>query len=70
MDPQSPRARYDCCKRVYIERNHAAKKREHEWVPLQRREKMAVKELNGASRHSARDARQVGQFVEHAVRPR
>ena len=69
MDPQSRRARYDCCKRVCVERNHAAKNREHEWVPLQRHEKMAVKKLHAASRHSARDARQVGQFVEHAVRP-
>ena len=70
MDPQSRRARNDCYKRVYVEPNDAAKKREHEWVPLQRREKMAVKKLHAASRHSARDARQVGQFVEHAVRPR
>ena len=70
MDPQSRRARYDCCKRVYVERNHAAKNREHEWVPLQCGKKMAVKKLNGASRHSARDARQIGKVVKHAVRPR
>jgi hypothetical protein len=30
---------------------------------------MAVKKLDAASRHSARDARQVGKVVEHAVRP-
>ena len=69
MDPQSRRARYDCCKRVYVERNHAAKNREHEWVPVERRKKMALKKLNGASRHPARDARQVGKIVKHAVGP-
>ena len=70
MDPQSRRARYDCCKRVYVEPNDAAKNREHEWVPLQCRKKMTVKELDAASRHSACDARQVGKGVKHAVRPR
>jgi len=33
MDPQSRRARYDCRKRVYIERDDAAKNCEDEWVP-------------------------------------
>ena len=70
MDPQPRRPRDDCCKRVYVERNDAAKNREHEWVPLQRRKKMAVEKLNAASRHSARDARQVGKVVKHAARPR
>ena len=70
MDSQSGCTRDDCCKRVYVERNDAAKNREHEWVPLQRRKKMAVKKLNAASRHSARDARQVGKVVKHAARPR
>jgi hypothetical protein len=69
MDPQSWRARYDCCKRVYVERNHAAKKDENEWVPLERRKKMAVKKLNGASRHSARHTGQIGKIVKHAVGP-
>ena len=69
MEPQSWRARNDCCKRVCVEPNDTAKSREHEWVPLQCREKMAVKELDSASRHSARDARQVGKGVKHAVRP-
>lgn len=70
MNPQSRRARNECCKRVYIERNNAAKNREHEWVPLQCGKKMAVQELNAASRHSARDAWQVGKVVKDAVRPR
>ena len=70
MNPQSRRARNECCERVYVERNNAAKNREHEWVPLQCRKKMAVKELDAASRHSARDARQVGKVVKHAARPR
>ena len=70
MDPQSWRARYDCCKRVYVETNDTAKHREHEWVPLPCRKKVAVKELETASRHSAGDARQVGKGVKHAVRPR
>ena len=70
MDPQSRRPRDDCCKCVYVERNDTAKNRKHEWVPLQRREKMAVKKLNAAPRHSARDARQVGKIVKHTVRPR
>ena len=50
--------------------NDTAKNREHEWVPLQCRKKMTVKELDAASRHSACDARQVGKGVKHAVRPR
>jgi len=70
MDTQSRRARDDCCKRVCVETNNGAKNREHEWVPLQRRKKMAVKKLNAAPRHSARDARQVGKGVKHAVWPR
>ena len=70
MDPQSRRTRYDRCKRVYVERNDTAKNREDEWVPLQRCKKVAVKELDAASRHSARDARQVSKGVKHAVRPR
>ena len=70
MDPQSRRARYDRCKRVNVERYHAAKNREHEWVPLQCREKMTVKELDAATGHSARDAWQVGEVVKHAPRPR
>jgi len=70
MDPQSWSARYDCCKRVYVEPNNTAKNREHEWVPMQCRKKVAVKELDTASRHSACDARQVGKGVKHAVRPR
>ncbi len=70
MDSQSGRTRYDCCKRVYVEPNDTTKNREHEWVPLQRRKKMAVKKLNAASRHSARDARQVGKGVKSAPRPR
>ena len=70
MDPQSGRTRYDCCKRVYVERKDTAKNREHEWVPLQCGEKMSVEKLDPASRHSACDARQVGKVVKHAVRPR
>ena len=70
MDPQSRPARYYCCQRVYVECNDAAKDHEHEWVPVERRKKMALKKLNGASRHPARDARQVGKIVKHAVRPR
>ena len=70
MDPQSRRVRYNCCKRVYVETNNAAKNREHEWVPLQCRKKMAVKELDAASRHAACDAWQAGKLVKHAVRPR
>ena len=57
MDPQSWHARYHRCERVYVERYDTAKNRKHEWVPLQRRNKMAVKKLNSASRHSAREAR-------------
>ena len=59
-----------CYKRVYVEPNDTAKNREHEWVPLPCRKKMAVKELDTASRHSARDAWQVGKVVKHAARPR
>ena len=70
MDPQPRRTRYDCCQRVYVEPNDTAKNREHEWVPLPCRKKVAVKELDTASRHSAGDARQVGKGVKHAVRPR
>jgi len=70
MNPQSWRARNDRCKRVYVESNDAAKDREHEWVPLQCGKKMAVKELDAASRHSACDAWQVGKVVKHAARPR
>lgn len=58
MDPQSRRMRNECCERVYIERNETAKNREDEWVPLQCREKMTVKELDAAPRHATRDARQ------------
>ena len=70
MDPQSRRARYECCQRVYVECDHTAKDHEDEWIPLERRKKMALKKLNGASRHPARDARQVGKIVKHAVGPR
>ena len=70
MEPQSRRARRDRCKRVYVERDDSTKNREHEWIPLQCRKKMTVKELDAASRHSARDARQVGEVVKHAMRPR
>jgi len=70
MDPQPRHARYDCCQRVYVECNHAAKDHEHKWIPEERRKKMALKKLNGASRHPAGDARQVGKIVEHAVGPR
>lgn len=70
MDSQSWRTRYHRCKRVYVETNDAAKNCEHEWVPLKCGKKMAVQELNAASRHSARDARQVGNGVKHAVGPR
>ena len=70
MDAQARRTRYDCCKRVHVEPNDTAKNREYEWVPLQCGEKMAVKELDAASRHSARDARQIGKIVKHTVRPR
>jgi hypothetical protein len=70
MDPQSRRVRYDCCKRVYVERNHAAKNREHEWVPLECGDKMSVKKLNAASRHSASDARQIGKVVKRTMGPR
>jgi hypothetical protein len=37
---------------------------------LERSKKMAVKKLNGASRHSACHARQIGKIVKHAVGPR
>jgi len=70
MDPQSRRARDDRSKRVYVEPDDTTKKREHERVPSQRGKEMAVKELDAASRHSARDARQVGNVVKHATRPR
>ena len=70
MNPQSRRARNECCKRVYVEGNDAAKNRENEWVPLQGRKKMAVKELNAASRHSACDARQAGKVMKDTTRPR
>ena len=70
MDPQSWSARYNCWKRVYVEPNDTAKNSEHEWVPLQCRKKVAVKELDTASRHSACDAWQVGKVVKHAPRPR
>ena len=70
MDPQSRRARDDRSKRVYVEPDDAAKNHEHEWVPSQCGKEMAVKELDAASRHSARDARQLGKVVKHAVRPR
>ena len=70
MDPQPRGPRYECCKRVYVKTDHAAKDEGHERIPLECREKMALKKLNSASRHSARDARQVSKIVEHAVRPR
>jgi hypothetical protein len=70
MDPQARRARYDCCKRVYVEANDAAKNCEHEWVPLQCGEKVTVKELDAAPRHSARDARQTSKLMKQTVRPR
>jgi len=60
MDSQSRCARNDRCKRVYVEPNDAAKNREHEWVPLQCRKKVTLKELDPASRHSTSNARQVG----------
>ena len=70
MDPQPRRARYDRCKRIHVEGDHAAKNREHEWVPLQRGEKVTVKEVNSAPRHSTRDARQTGKLMKQTVRPR
>ena len=70
MNPQSRGAPNERCKRVYVERDDAAKNREHEWIPLQCREKMTVKELDAATGHSARDAWQVGEVVKHAPRPR
>ena len=70
MNPQSWRAPKECYKRVYVERNNAAKNDEYEWVPLQCGKKMAVKELDAASRHSACDARQIGKVVKKAAGPR
>jgi hypothetical protein len=70
MHPQSGRTRYECYKRVNVESKDAAKNREYEWIPSQCREKMAVKKLDAASRHSAGDAWKVGEGVKHAVRPR
>ena len=57
-------------KRVYVETNDTAKHREHEWIPLPCRKKVAVKELDTASRHSACDAWQTGEVVKCAARPR
>ena len=70
MDPQARSARYDRRKRIHVEGDHAAKNREHEWVPLQCGEKVTVKELNSAPRHSARDAWQPGKLMKQTVRPR
>ena len=69
MDPQSRRTRNEYCKRVHIERNETAENREYHWIPLQCRKKMAVKELDAASRHSACEAGQLGKIMKHAPRP-
>lgn len=69
MDAQSRCARHQCCNCIYVERNHAANTREHEWIPAQRGKKIAMEELDAAPRHSAGDARQVGEIVKHAARP-
>src|SRR5262249_43011944 len=70
MDPHARRACDDCCKRVYVERKDTTKDREHEWVPLQCRKKVTVKELNSAPGHSAGDARQTSKLMKQTVRPR
>src|SRR5262245_63236513 len=70
MDPHARRACDDCCKRVYVERKDTTKDREHEWVPLQCRKKVTVKELNSAPGHSARDARQTSNLIKKQVRQR
>ncbi len=70
MDPQTRRVRYEHRKRVNIKRNYRTKRGEDERIPFQCREKMAVKELDAASRHSTRNARQAGEVVKSAARPR
>ena len=69
MDPQSRRARKDGCERVEVEYSEPTKNREHQWIPLQCCEEMAVEELDAATRHSACDAGQTGKIVKHATWP-
>jgi hypothetical protein len=64
------RTRHKHDERVKIKHDYRAKHGEHERIPFDRREKMALEELNPAPRHAARDARQAGNRVKDASRPR
>ena len=68
-DPQTRSTRCERRKRVEIKRCQAAECCEHEWIPFQCGEKVAVKELNRASRHAARDTWQTGNLMKRASRP-
>jgi len=70
MDPQTWRAHHKYRQCVNIEGDYAAKGCEDERIPPECGEKMALKELDPASRHPTRKAWQVGKVVKHATRPR
>ena len=70
MNPESGSARDECCERINVKGNQPAKTGKYEWVPFEGREKMTVKELDAASRHSAGDAREHGEIMKDAPRPR
>ena len=50
MDPQSRRTRYDCCKRVYVERNDDRKE------PRTRMGSIAMRQENGREKIGCRIA--------------
>ena len=70
MDPQTRRAHHQCRQCVNIEGDYAAKRAEDERIPFECGEKMALKELDPASRHPTRKAWQSGEVVKRAARPR
>ena len=70
MNPQTRRAHHQCRQRVNIEGDYAAKRDEDERIPFERSEKMALKELDPASRHPTGEAWQFREIVKRAARPR
>jgi hypothetical protein len=68
-DPQTRPARCERPERVEIKHCQAAECCEDEWIPFQRRRKVAVKKLNRAPGHAARDAWQTGDLMKSAAWP-